>query len=162
MCNLTLYNLRGIKEWIPIERPITICAIVKTWLSQGSQIQPQCDITRSQPSIVHITEKTAQHHVQNIIFGPQPGCLDSPAGFISTCLYSSKVKLTGVFSLTVSPLYCRPPWWRSCWWCHRRGPVYGASLPTWCAATASRRSWPSSEASPGALRPPPELSKQIR
>ena len=27
-------NLRWIKEWICSERPITICAIVKTWLSE--------------------------------------------------------------------------------------------------------------------------------
>ena len=32
--------LRWIKQWICCERPITICATVETWLSQGSWIWP--------------------------------------------------------------------------------------------------------------------------
>ena len=40
-CFLSLYHpLRWIKQWILSERPITICTLVKTWLSQGSQISP--------------------------------------------------------------------------------------------------------------------------
>ena len=34
------------KKWICSERPITICATVKGWLSQGSRIWPKCDVTR--------------------------------------------------------------------------------------------------------------------
>ena len=43
---------------------------MKTWLSQGSRIWPQCDVTRRQrPIIVYITEKAAHQHAQNLTFG---------------------------------------------------------------------------------------------
>ena len=45
------YYLRWIKEWICSKRPITICAIMMTWLCQGSLIWPKCDITRIQRSL---------------------------------------------------------------------------------------------------------------
>ena len=38
--------LRWINEWICSERPITICAIVKTMLCQGSRIWPKRDVNR--------------------------------------------------------------------------------------------------------------------
>ena len=96
------YFCLSLDEWkngYVARNPITIahiCTIVKIWLSKGSQIWPQCDVTRRQTDegsrIVYITEKAAHHHAQNVIFGLfKPGCLGWLAGFISTCFYSSKV-----------------------------------------------------------------------
>ena len=39
------------KKCICSERPITICAIVKNWLSKGSQIWPRCDVSRRQKQL---------------------------------------------------------------------------------------------------------------
>ena len=47
MRHLTSHTM-NIDEWMFSRRPITTCALLKTWLSQGSQIWPHCDITRRQ------------------------------------------------------------------------------------------------------------------
>ena len=55
--------LRWIKQWIGSERPITICAIVKTWLCPWSRISPQCDITRRQRPIGTLVMITLQRNL---------------------------------------------------------------------------------------------------
>ena len=44
-CKFThIFYPRWMEKWICNERPIPLCAIVKTWLSQGSRTWSKCDI----------------------------------------------------------------------------------------------------------------------
>ena len=58
-------SLWWIKEWICSEIPITICTTVETWLCQGSQIWPKCDITRRQRSMRALISFTLQRNLPN-------------------------------------------------------------------------------------------------
>ena len=87
------------KKWICSERPITIFAIVKTWLSQESRIWPRCDVAwrqRRMRTYIYIVEKAAQQRAQNVAFGifAAAGLLRLTGWFhISICFYSSKMKI---------------------------------------------------------------------
>ena len=66
------------------ERPITICAVVKAWLCQGSRIWIKTDVTtRLRPmsalvSFTFITEKLARQYAQNATFGYSPQLVSYP------------------------------------------------------------------------------------
>ena len=63
-------KLRWIKQWIGSKRTTTICAIVKTWLSQGSRTLSQCDLTRRQRPMRALVSFTLQRKfLQNATFG---------------------------------------------------------------------------------------------
>ena len=91
-------GLRWIKEWICSERPITICAIVKACLCQGSRICLKGDVTRRQRPMRALTYFTEQRNLRAnkrrtrlLDYSPQLACLGWPsAGFISICVYLSK------------------------------------------------------------------------
>ena len=70
---------------------------VKTWRSQGSQIWPKCDITRRQRPMRALVLFTLQKNLHTnmrkirlLDYSPQSACSCWPAGFISTCFYSSE------------------------------------------------------------------------
>ena len=46
------------------ETPITECAIVKTWLCQGSRIWPQCNVTRRQRPMRALVSFTLQRNLR--------------------------------------------------------------------------------------------------
>ena len=86
------------------ERPITICAIVKAGLCQGSLIWLKCDITQRQRSMRALVLFSLQRNLhanigrmQLLGYSPQPACSGWSAGFISTCFYSSKGNTMRIF-----------------------------------------------------------------
>ena len=81
---------RRIKQWIGSEIPITICDIVKTWLSQGSRILSYCDITRRQRPMRALVSLTLQRRLRTNMgkmqlmgYSPQPGCSGILIGWVS-------------------------------------------------------------------------------
>ena len=76
----TRLNLRWIKQWIGSERPITICAKVKTWLTQKKKINEVS-------YFVYISEKVAHQLARNMTFG-----------LFTT---ASLVKLSGLFHINL-------------------------------------------------------------
>ena len=84
--------LRLMKQWICRGRPITIYmyAIGKIWLSKGSRISPQCDITRRQRPMRALVSFTVQRKLCTNMrrtwllgYSPQTGCSGKPANCVS-------------------------------------------------------------------------------
>ena len=96
------------KEWICSERLIIIYAIVKGWTCQGSLIWHQSEVTREQAPITALVSFASQRNMcpsmrraQHLGYWLRLPCSGLPAGFISTCLYLSKLQSKKPWILTV-------------------------------------------------------------
>ena len=81
-------------KWICWERPITICAIVKAWLCQRFGNWHKCDVTRRQRPMRALVLFTLQRNMHANMHRTWLSSYSGwPAGFISTCFYSSQIKM---------------------------------------------------------------------